>query len=101
MCPNDTWADRALGDAVGTALGCCGGHPLLRALGGFLVWANHWAFYRSDGSLYSSISDYRILCGWVFWNGAPAEWVYYYCAGSSNFGYVWSDGVDRFFDAYP
>ena len=102
MCPNDTWADRLIGDAIGTALGIAKTHPLLQALGGMLVVANEYFFYRGDGSLKGSFSDYRAVCGYVLWNGLPAtHWLYYYCAGTANYGSAWSGYYQRFFDIYP
>jgi len=49
--------------------------------------------------LRGSLSDYRAACGWVLWNTGPSpnHWMYFYCAGSANFGWGWDQVWNQYF----
>jgi hypothetical protein len=86
-----------IGQALTVALSVATRYPLLMWLGGMLTINYEDLFYESDGSLRGSLSDFRAVCGWVLWNSPRNHWLYYYCAGSVNYGYAWDDLFDRFF----
>lgn len=97
MCPNDTFWDRKIGQALTIALSAATRRPILIWLGGMLTVNIEGLFYQPDGSLRGSVSDYRPACGWINWGAAAPHWLYYYCAGTTYYGYAWDDLYDRLF----